>query len=79
MLVPFPHAVDDHQTANARFLSDVGGAWLVPQAEFSAEWLADLFRRVTRDELTAMASRARGRAKTDAAERVASACLEVAR
>ncbi len=79
VLVPFPHAVDDHQTANARFLSDVGGAWLVPQAEFSAEWLADLFRRVTRDELTAMASRARGRAKTDAAERVASACLEVAR
>ncbi len=79
VLVPFPHAVDDHQTANARFLSDAEGAWLVPQQEFSADWLAALFERVTREQLITMASVARARARTDAAERVALACLEVAR
>jgi UDP-N-acetylglucosamine--N-acetylmuramyl-(pentapeptide) pyrophosphoryl-undecaprenol N-acetylglucosamine transferase len=78
VLVPFPHAVDDHQTANARFLSDAGGAWLVVQSELSAAWLADLFQRVSRKELTTMAVAARARARTDAAERVAAACLEVA-
>ncbi len=79
VLVPFPHAVDDHQTANARFLSDGGGAWLVAQSDFSAAWLAELFERLTRDELMTMACVARERARTDAAGQVASACLEVAR
>ena len=79
VLVPFPHAVDDHQTANARFLSDAGAAWLVDQREFSAEWLATLLKRLTREELTAMAGKARKLARNDAAERVADACLEVVR
>ncbi len=79
VLVPFPHAVDDHQTANARFLSDAGGARLISQPQFSAAWLAKLFQRLTREELTSMAAKARARSRTDAAERVAEACLEVAR
>jgi len=79
VLVPFPHAVDDHQTANARFLSDAGGARLISQPQFSAAWLAKLFQRLTREELTSMAGNARACARTDAAERVAAACLEVAR
>jgi len=40
VLVPYPHAVDDHQTANARFLADAGAAILVPESELSAERLA---------------------------------------
>lgn len=79
VLVPFPHAVDDHQTANARFLSDVGGAWLVPQSEFSPQWLAGLLQRISRDELVEMAGKARAQARIDAAEQVAAACLEVVR
>ena len=35
ILVPFPHAVDDHQTANARFLTDAGAAQLLPQHELT--------------------------------------------
>jgi UDP-N-acetylglucosamine--N-acetylmuramyl-(pentapeptide) pyrophosphoryl-undecaprenol N-acetylglucosamine transferase len=42
VLVPFPHAVDDHQTVNARFLVDRGAAWLIPQAELTPERLAQL-------------------------------------
>lgn len=40
LLVPYPHAVDDHQTANAQALDQTGGAWLMPQASFTAEALA---------------------------------------
>jgi UDP-N-acetylglucosamine--N-acetylmuramyl-(pentapeptide) pyrophosphoryl-undecaprenol N-acetylglucosamine transferase len=78
VLVPFPHAVDDHQKSNARFLSDAGAAWLVDQGEFSADWLASLLGRVTRAELILMAGEARKLARTDAAMQVAGACLEVA-
>ena len=45
VFVPFPSAVDDHQTTNARFLVDAGGGWLVQQRDLSPEWLADLIRR----------------------------------
>lgn len=79
ILVPFPYAVDDHQTANARFLADAGAAWLVDEREFTADWLAALLQRVTRAELVEMACKARALARTDAAERVADACQEVAR
>ena len=79
VLVPFPHAVDDHQSANASFLSDAGAAWRVDQAEFTAEWLAGLLERITRDDLTQMACKARALARVDAAERVADACDEVTR
>ncbi|BCB25470.1 UDP-N-acetylglucosamine--N-acetylmuramyl-(pentapeptide) pyrophosphoryl-undecaprenol N-acetylglucosamine transferase [Sulfurimicrobium lacus] len=79
VLVPYPHAVDDHQTTNARFLSDNGAAVLVPQTEFSAESLAALLQDLTRDKLLAMAQAARALAKPDATRQVADICKELAK
>ncbi|HEU0219800.1 MAG TPA: undecaprenyldiphospho-muramoylpentapeptide beta-N-acetylglucosaminyltransferase [Gallionella sp.] len=78
ILIPFPFAVDDHQTHNARFLSERGAAWLLPQGELSAEKLAQLMQELTREKLAAMAQRARSVAKADAAQRVAQVCAELA-
>jgi UDP-N-acetylglucosamine--N-acetylmuramyl-(pentapeptide) pyrophosphoryl-undecaprenol N-acetylglucosamine transferase len=78
LLVPFPHAVDDHQTHNARFLSEQGAAVLVPQKELTPEKLAALLRSYTRESLTVMAQRARGAAKPDATRAVAAVCMELA-
>ena len=77
ILVPFPFAVDDHQTSNANFLSAQGAAILLPQAELSAERLADLVRRLTRERLLEMAEKARALGKPDATEAVARACMEL--
>src|SRR2546430_9750786 len=63
ILVPFPHAVDDHQTANARFLADKGAAVLVPQREITAEKLAALIGSLDRAKLVEMASKARALGK----------------
>ena len=78
VLVPFPFAVDDHQTHNARFLSEQGAAILLPQKELSAERLAQLLRELTREKLLAMAQAARGLAKPDATAQVAQICAELA-
>lgn len=74
LLVPFPHAVDDHQTANARFLAERGAAMLLPQRELEPGSLAGILRGLDRDRLRDMAMRARALAKADAAEVVADAC-----
>lgn len=78
VLVPFPHAVDDHQTGNARFLANAGAAILLPQNELTPERLADL-RRLSRDQLLQMAERARALAKPEATAALAAACKEIAR
>jgi len=78
VLVPFPHAVDDHQTANARFLSDKGAAILLPQRELTAEKLAALLRSLDRPALVAMAQKARDLGKPDAARLVADRCADLA-
>ena len=78
VLVPFPHAVDDHQTFNARFLSDAGAAVLIPQTELTPTRLADLIKRFTRQRLEQMASKARALSKPEATERVAQVCMELA-
>jgi len=78
ILIPFPFAVDDHQTHNARFLSERGAAVLLPQTELSAEKLAQLLRGLDREKLAAMAQQARSVAKPDAAQRVAQVCAELA-
>ncbi len=80
VLVPFPHAVDDHQTANARYLSDAGAALLVPQPQLEASGLAREIHRLNadRDALRAMAVKARELAVPDATERVVNYCLEAA-
>lgn len=78
VLVPFPHAVDDHQTANARYLADAGAAWLIDQSEWNDRRLAELLAATDREELGRMAVAARELARTDAARQVASGCMEVA-
>jgi UDP-N-acetylglucosamine--N-acetylmuramyl-(pentapeptide) pyrophosphoryl-undecaprenol N-acetylglucosamine transferase len=79
ILVPFPHAVDDHQTANARFLADRGAAILLPQRSLSAERLAELIGSLDRAALLQMARNARTLGKPDAAQVVAQRCMELAR
>jgi len=78
VLVPFPHAVDDHQTANARFLADAGAAILLPQAELTPQRLADTLRALDRPRLLAMARKARALGKPEAARTVARRCMELA-
>ena len=78
ILVPFPHAVDDHQTLNAKFLSERGAAILLPQADMSAERLAQLLRGFTRERLLDMAEQARALGKPDATAAVARVCMELA-
>jgi UDP-N-acetylglucosamine--N-acetylmuramyl-(pentapeptide) pyrophosphoryl-undecaprenol N-acetylglucosamine transferase len=78
VLVPFPHAVDDHQTHNARFLERAGAAVLVQQRELTARGLADLLLGFTRDKLLEMARRARALARPDATAAVADACVAAA-
>jgi UDP-N-acetylglucosamine--N-acetylmuramyl-(pentapeptide) pyrophosphoryl-undecaprenol N-acetylglucosamine transferase len=80
LLIPFPQAADDHQTANARHLAGVGAAVLLPQAELTPLRLAELLGSLLADPARrlAMAEAARGLARPDAARRVAAACLEAA-
>jgi UDP-N-acetylglucosamine--N-acetylmuramyl-(pentapeptide) pyrophosphoryl-undecaprenol N-acetylglucosamine transferase len=78
VLIPLPIAVDDHQTHNARFLSEHGAAVLLPQKELSAEKLAQLLRGFSREKLLAMAQAARSLAKPDATQQVAQACIALA-
>lgn len=77
ILVPYPHAVDDHQTSNARFLANAGAAILLPQNELSAETLA-LIQNLSRAQLLQMAERARDLARPDAAQAVAKVCMGLA-
>jgi UDP-N-acetylglucosamine--N-acetylmuramyl-(pentapeptide) pyrophosphoryl-undecaprenol N-acetylglucosamine transferase len=79
VLVPYPYAVDDHQTANARFLADKGAAILLPQPQLTPEKLAALIGALDRKALLAMAERARTLGKPDAARIVADRCAELAR
>jgi len=74
VLVPFPFAVDDHQTGNAAFLADAGAAWLMPQKDLTAEKLAGLIGGLDRATLAAMSDKACALAKPDATARVAAVC-----
>jgi UDP-N-acetylglucosamine--N-acetylmuramyl-(pentapeptide) pyrophosphoryl-undecaprenol N-acetylglucosamine transferase len=94
ILVPYPHAVDDHQTHNAAWLADAGAAILVPQSQLTPAWLVDQLNQLwpeahndagqgagivsERQLLLKMAQQARALARMDAAEQVAQACMEVA-
>ncbi|WP_415267493.1 undecaprenyldiphospho-muramoylpentapeptide beta-N-acetylglucosaminyltransferase [Acidovorax sacchari] len=77
VFVPFPHAVDDHQTANARFLADAGGGWLVQQRDLSAEALAQLLQNTEREALLERALKAKTMQKIHATREVANACEEL--
>jgi UDP-N-acetylglucosamine--N-acetylmuramyl-(pentapeptide) pyrophosphoryl-undecaprenol N-acetylglucosamine transferase len=78
VLVPFPHAVDDHQTRNAEFLVEAGAAILKPEAGTDAHSLAAtlLSLMASREKLLSMAEKGRSLAVPDSADRVARLCLE---
>ncbi|HCV78743.1 glycosyltransferase, partial [Pseudomonas oryzihabitans] len=81
LLIPLPHAIDDHQTSNARFLERAGAGVVLPQHSTRP---ADLAAQLTEvlmhpERLAGMAARSRALAKPDATRAVVDACLEVAR
>jgi UDP-N-acetylglucosamine--N-acetylmuramyl-(pentapeptide) pyrophosphoryl-undecaprenol N-acetylglucosamine transferase len=78
LFVPFPFAVDDHQSTNAQFLVAQGGGWLMPQADLSAQALADFLAGMTRERLLAAAEKAHAQKKTNATREVVMACEELA-
>ena len=77
LLVPFPYAVDDHQTMNAKFLTDHGAGWLLPQHTLTPVVLAQQLQALSREILLQAASQAYALRQTQAAEHVAKACQEV--
>lgn len=78
ILVPYPHAIDDHQTMNARFLVDAGAALLMPQTEMTVQHLAGILEDLTGapERLTLMGRKGRKLARPEAAKTVARICLE---
>ena len=81
LLVPFPAAVDDHQTRNAEYVVKAGAALLMPESELTPMSLAAALRSLFeagRPRLVRMAQAARSTAITDADERLADACIAVA-
>ncbi len=79
LFVPFPSAVDDHQTTNAKFLVDGGAGWLVQQRDLTPESLADLLQKLDRSELLQRALAAKRLEKTQATEQMVAACEALAR
>lgn len=78
LFVPFPSAVDDHQTRNARFLVDAGGGWLVQQSDLSPKNLAEMLLKSERKTLVEIAKKAKKMQKIHAARELATACEELA-
>ncbi|MFO1179952.1 undecaprenyldiphospho-muramoylpentapeptide beta-N-acetylglucosaminyltransferase [Ottowia sp.] len=78
LFVPFPHAVDDHQTSNARFLVDAGAAWLVQQADLTPEVLTHLLQKMERSALLQRALKAKSMQKLTATREIVAACEELA-
>ncbi len=81
ILVPYPHAVDDHQSANARFLESRGAAMLVPEPDFAPARLAIVLAELAgnRATLLAMAHAARSADSPDSTQVCVQACLEAAK
>lgn len=78
VFVPFPSAVDDHQTTNARFLVDQGAGQLVPQAELTPQLLANLLQKLERPALVQWALQAKKMQQTQATEALVAACERLA-
>lgn len=79
ILVPFPHAVGDHQSANARFIADQDAGILLAESQLEEQALAELIQNLGADRarLRSMAARARKLARADATQVVGDACMEV--
>ncbi|OYZ09926.1 MAG: undecaprenyldiphospho-muramoylpentapeptide beta-N-acetylglucosaminyltransferase [Methylophilaceae bacterium 17-44-8] len=78
VLVPFPFAVDDHQTTNGKYLADNGAAILVQQSAFDVTKATELLRSFTREKCLSMAINAKKLAQPDATTTVAKICMECA-
>lgn len=78
LFVPLPHAIDDHQTENARYLTECDGAWMQKQNEFTAEWLSDWLTDRGRPAFAEVAEHAYQHARPEATVHVADACEQVA-
>lgn len=76
VFVPLPHAVDDHQTANAKTLSEKGAAFLMPQSQLTAESLSQILGSLNRQKILAMAEKARAFANPSATEQTADLILQ---
>ena len=79
LFVPFPFAVDDHQTRNADFLVRQGAGWQVPQALMSAEWLAEMLQKTERTTLLNTGLEAKKIQKIDATAHIVAACEKLIR
>jgi UDP-N-acetylglucosamine--N-acetylmuramyl-(pentapeptide) pyrophosphoryl-undecaprenol N-acetylglucosamine transferase len=77
LFVPFPFAVDDHQTTNAKYLVDASAAWMEQQADLNPQMLADFLQTLTREELLSKATAAQTMTRTDASEKIVAACEEL--
>jgi UDP-N-acetylglucosamine--N-acetylmuramyl-(pentapeptide) pyrophosphoryl-undecaprenol N-acetylglucosamine transferase len=77
IFVPFPSAVDDHQTGNANFLVTRGAGWLVQQAALTPEWLAGMLQKLERTTLMQCALAAKTMQKIHAAADMVAACEEL--
>ena len=78
LLVPFPFAVDDHQTTNAAYLAEHEAAFLVQQKALTIEKLVNILTTLTRENCLSMANKARALGKPKATVDVANICIEVA-
>ena len=78
VFVPFPSAVDDHQTSNARFLVDQGAGWLLPQSDMTPQVLADLLQKTERSALLQRGLAAKNMQQLHATDAVVAACEELA-
>jgi UDP-N-acetylglucosamine--N-acetylmuramyl-(pentapeptide) pyrophosphoryl-undecaprenol N-acetylglucosamine transferase len=78
VFVPFPSAVDDHQTFNARFLVDQGAGWLLPQSDITPRVLADLLQKTERSTLLQRGLAAKNMQQLHATDAVVAACEELA-
>jgi UDP-N-acetylglucosamine--N-acetylmuramyl-(pentapeptide) pyrophosphoryl-undecaprenol N-acetylglucosamine transferase len=78
VFVPFPFAVDDHQTHNARFLVDAGAAQLVQQRDLSAQGLKEIFEKSEQTMLMNKAMNAKKMQKTEAVAHMVAACEQLA-
>jgi len=78
LFVPFPGAVDDHQTHNAQFLTEQGAGWTIQQSELTPEYLAKWLQSLNRDVLQKSAEKAKTLACLNATQAIAEACEELA-
>ncbi len=75
--VPFPHAVDDHQTTNAQLMTEAMAGWLLPQSQLEPKKLAEMLQNMQRSTLLTAAVQAKTMEKTEATQHILAACQEL--